>query len=98
MLGRLFRGEERSVSLSQFATLLDGWSYGFSPTSVTTSRALGHSASFACIDTIATSVSTLPIDVVRVEGRRRVVVEPAPTIVGAPSALVDQDVWVYQLL
>ncbi len=92
-------GEQRStVDLSRYAAM---WaeSYGsYSPVAVSTQSALTHAASSACIDTLATSVSALPIDAVRQAGQSRIPVSPSPSIIREPSGLVEQDVWLYQLL
>jgi|JI9StandDraft_1071089.scaffolds.fasta_scaffold30267_3 HK97 family phage portal protein len=102
--GLLRRGdngdEERdgpNINLSRYASL---WadSGPYSPVSVTTHSALTHAASSACIDTLATSVSALPLDAVRSQGVVRVPVEPAPSLIREPSTLVGQDVWLYQLM
>lgn len=101
MLARLFSGrtEERTnLSFSQFAGMYAGvMGYGYSPVAVSTSSALGHAASSACIDVLATSVSTLPVDAVRTVGKIRKTVTPAPILTVQPSALVEIDSWLYQL-
>lgn len=101
MLGRLLgREESRStINLSQLAGMYgNGWSYGYSPVNVSTATALGHAASSACIDVLSTSVSTLPVDAVRAVGKIRRPVSPTPPIIIQPSALVEIDVWLYQLV
>lgn len=101
MLGRLLNRstEERSVNLSQLAGLFSGYNqFGYTPVSVSTSGALGHAASSACIDVLAGSVSTLPVDVVRASSKARVPVSPTPSLIAQPSALVEQDAWLYQLV
>jgi HK97 family phage portal protein len=100
--GLLRRGdggdEERStINLSQYANLW-GDAGVYSPVSVSTTTALTHAASSACIDTLATSVSALPLDAVRMSGATRRPVEPAPSLIRTPSGLVEQDVWLYQLM
>lgn len=104
MLGGFLRGrdgdEERTgtINLGQYAHL---WSDPLNmhlPASVTTTSALTHAASSACIDTLATSVSALPIDAVRTSGGVRRPIEPAPSLIREPSGLVTQDVWMYQLM
>lgn len=90
--------EERStIDLSAYANL---WSsaYPYSPVGVSQHSALTHAASSACVDTLATSVSALPLDAVRVDGERRVPVSPAPPLIDAPSGLVQRDVWLYQVM
>lgn len=73
-----------------------GWTY--SPVSVTVQRALTHAASSACIDVLATSVSTLPLDAIRQQGKVRRPVDPGPALITTPSVNVEQDVWLYQLV
>jgi HK97 family phage portal protein len=91
-------GEERStINLSQYANLW-GDTGVYSPVAVSTTTALTHAASSACIDTLATSVSALPLDAVRMVGATRRPVEPSPLIIREPSSLVEQDVWLYQLM
>lgn len=91
--------EERSaIDLSAYASLWADMSAAYSPVPVTVASALTHAASSACIDTLATSVSSLPLDAVRKVGTARVPVEPGPRIIRQPSGLVEQDVWLYQLM
>lgn len=100
MLGRLLGSvrEERSVNLSQLAGMYAGTlSYGYTPVNVSTTTVLGHAASSACIDVLATSMSTLPVDAVRVVGNVRRPVTPTPSLVLQPSVLVERDAWLYQL-
>ena len=100
MFGGLLRRntEERStVNLSAYAALW-GDTLGYSPVSVSTQTAMTHAASSACIDTLATSVSMLPLDAVRTSGSVRIPIEPAPSLIREPSSLVEQDVWLYQLM
>jgi HK97 family phage portal protein len=101
--GLLRRGdngdEERdtTINLSQYANL---WADAgpYSPVAVSTATALTHAASSACIDTLASSVSSLPLDAVRMVGSTRRPIEPAPLLIREPSSLVEQDVWLYQLM
>jgi phage portal protein BeeE len=88
--------EERSINLSAYAGLWSD-SLSYSPVPVGVERALTHAASSACIDQLATSVSALPVDVVRSSGKVRTPVTPIPTLVREPSSMVEQDVWFYQL-
>lgn len=101
MLGRLLRREtveERSSwSLGQFSTV-SGYLAALSSGSVGIDQALTHSATSACIRVITSSVSMLPLDVVRYQGTTRVPVSPTPSLIAAPSGLVEQDVWVSQVL
>lgn len=89
--------EERAFDLSAYANI---WSdtVGYSPVAVSIQTALSHAASSACIDALASSVSSLPVDVVRPSGGSRLPVSPVPQVVRQPSQLVEQDVWMYQLL
>jgi HK97 family phage portal protein len=91
--------EDRStISLGRYAHLWTDSLSSYSPVPVSTSTALTHAASSACIDTLASSVSSLPLDAVREVGAERVPVTPSPSIIRQPSSLVDQDVWLYQLM
>lgn len=89
--------EERSIDLTAYAKLWTA-SLPYSPVAVSNHTALTHAASSACIDTLATSVSSLPLDVVRMDGDRRVPVDPQPPLVAEPSQLVQRDVWLYQVV
>jgi HK97 family phage portal protein len=101
MLARLFTKdavEERAVPIASYGVGgYGGWAYGNSPVSVSTNTALGYDVSSACIDVLAGSISTTPIDVVRVQGPVRIPVDP-PSLIANPSALVESDVWLYQLV
>jgi len=98
LLGRGDHAERRGISLSQLAAWKQQISASYSPVPVSTQQALTHAASSACVDVLATSVSTLPIDAVRTQGRSRIPVSPAPSLIAAPSAIVAPDVWMYQLV
>lgn len=89
--------EERSIDLSGYASLWAS-SLPYSPVAVSQSTALTHAASSACIDTLATSVSSLPLDTVRMEGDQRVPLDPGAPLISAPSQLVQRDVWLYQAM
>jgi HK97 family phage portal protein len=88
--------EERSINLSAYAGLWSD-SLSYSPVPVGVQAALTHAASSACIDQLASSVSSLPVDVVRSVGDVRTPVVPTPSLIREPSPLVEQDVWFYQL-
>lgn len=91
--------EERStISIAQYAAMWSGIGSVYTPMSVGPERALTHAASWACIDVLASSVSTTPVDVVSYQGSARRPVSPAPKLVAQPSMTVDQDVWLYQLV
>lgn len=60
--------------------------------------ALRHSAVWACVRLIAGTVSTLPVDVIRVDGQGRRPAASTPPIVAAPSALVSPITWRDQLV
>jgi HK97 family phage portal protein len=104
MFGGLLRrgdegGEERStINLSRYAHLWSGLGEAYTPVAVSTVSALTHAASNACIDTLASSVSSLPLDALRAVDEVRVPVTPTPSLVRRPSTLVEQDVWLYQLV
>jgi HK97 family phage portal protein len=89
--------ETRSASwnLSQFAS---PGTYALADTGrlVSTDRALHDAAVYACVDLIASSVGSLPVDVVQSVGNERRPVTPTPSLIANPSALVPLDVWLYQ--
>lgn len=88
--------EERAISLGQLGIML-----GYSSNSGEVSdvdAALRNAAVWACVDTIASSVSALPVDAVRTQGDVRVPISPQPSLLAAPSASVPLDVWLYQLM
>lgn len=90
--------EERStINLSQYAHLWTAYSGVYSPMAVGPDQALTWAACWACIDVLATSVSITPLDVVRYNGTARTPVS-APPLISSPSMIVDQDVWLYQLV
>lgn len=101
MLGKLLSrpspAEERSWSLGQFSTV-SGYLAALSSSSVSVDEALTHAATSACVDVIASSVSSLPIDVVRYQGVTRTPVSPTPPLIADPSTLVERDVWIYQMI
>lgn len=104
MFGGLLRrgddgAEERStINLSRYAHLWSGLGEAYTPVAVSTVSALTNAATSACIDTLASSVSALPMDAVRAVEDVRVPVTPTPQIVRQASALVEQDVWLYQVM
>lgn len=73
-----------------------------SPTSsgqvVTVESAARSAAVTACQRVLTTSVSSLPVDVVRTVGSRRQAVNPQPQVVRAPSGRVRRRVWVAQIM
>lgn len=92
--------EARStIDLSQYAQLWQAqWAGTYTPVPVGIANAMTHAASSACVDVLSTSVSTLPVDVVRQAGTSRIPVTPTPPLIARPSALVEPDVWMYQLV
>lgn len=107
MLGRLLPQrppttelrDDPTVSFAQMLRWRGETSWVYSPMVVTVSRALTHAASSACIDVLASSVATLPLDVVRYGANKtRTVISPTPSLIDSPSALVAPDVWRYQVM
>lgn len=105
MLGGFLRREgdqgdeaRSTINLSRYAQLWSDVGSAYSPVSVSTVSALTHAASSACIDTLASSVSSLPLDAVRTNGDVRIPVTPSPQLIRKASGLVEQDVWLYQLM
>ena len=95
MLGRLFGrpAEERTAPFVVHAA--NGW-WGW--TQGSTVDALRNDAVWACVDVLSSSVSTLPLDVVRAQNGTRLPVTPTPSLVLQPSAQSTTDVWLYQLM
>lgn len=89
--------EERStVNLGAYAA---SWADFIGATgAVNAAKAMTHAASSACVDTLASSVSSLPLDAVRMDGEVRIPVTPSPRLISRPSDLVETDVWKYQLM
>lgn len=90
--------EQRSYPLTSLGAVAALFNSGSSARSVTLDESLRASAVWACLRVLAGSVSMLPVDVVRMEGRARRPVLPQPSMVAEPSALVERDVWVHQLV
>lgn len=93
--------EERSGGFTPAAYGFDEWATAVlaaSGGSVSIERALRDAAVWRCMEILSGSVSETPVDVVRVEGKRRVPVLPAPQVVVAPSGIVTADVWLVQLV
>lgn len=89
--------EERSTfTFQQLGAMVASSSAGAVVTDV--DRALFDAATWACIDVLASSVSSLPLDAVRQQGAVRVPVTPEPSLLSAPSGIVTLDVWLYQLM
>jgi HK97 family phage portal protein len=107
MLADLFRrapavAEERadspSVALSQLQRQRGGLEYVYAPMPVSLRQAMTQAAASACVDVLASSVATLPLDVVRKQGSTRVQVTPTPSLIVKPSVQSDVDVWLYQVV
>ena len=89
--------EERStINLGRYAGLWADSYSTYSPVPVSTHTALTNAASSACIDTLASSVSSLPLDAVREVGSTRQPVTPTPSLIAQPSGMVERDAWLYQ--
>ena len=91
------RAEQRSYAMSQLSAPWSGVVVADSGRVVTVDRALHDDAVWACADLLASSVASLPVDVVRVEGDARRPVTPVPSLIAAPSAVVTPDVWLYSV-
>lgn len=88
----------RSFTLEQLGL---GWAFaasasGAAPRSVTVDEAMRNDAAYSCIDVLASTVSTVPFDLVRYDGADRLPFTVAPLLLAEPSNLVDPDVWLYQ--
>lgn len=80
-----------------FAYLNAFTGYGANGSSVTLDQALRTSAFWACLRVLAGSVSTLPVDVVKVDGPTRTPVA-APSLLREPSVTVGLEVWLHQFV
>jgi len=90
--------EARStINMSRYAQLWAGSSGIYSPVSVGVSNALSHAASSACIDVLSSSIATLPVDVMRMQGDARLPVANTPPLIASPSVMVESDVWMQQV-
>lgn len=65
---------------------------------VTVDTAMRNAAVAACVRVLTTTVASLPVDVVREEGSRRVPVVPTPSVVRSPSVQVNRRGWVAQVM
>lgn len=72
--------------------------FGSHPRSLTVSsmsEALRDAANWACIKVKAQGLASMPVDVVRYQGKTRIPV-PTPPIIAKPSGVVSRRVWVFQ--
>ena len=95
MLGRLFGKGPEARHAPFVVSASNGW-WGWTQGSGV--DALHNDAVWACVDVLSSSVSELPVDVVRVLNGARLPVSPQPSLVLEPSAVVTLDVWLYQLV
>ena len=65
---------------------------------VTDDRALHVAAFWACTQLLTRNVATLPVDAYRRTPGRRVEIDPQPSLVSSPSALVSRSTWVGQIM
>lgn len=72
----------------------------YSGASVTLDSALKSSAAWACITRLKSTISSLPVDVIRVQNDRRTVLPKSahPMIVAHPSQLVSRRNWIGQVV
>lgn len=89
---------ERAYSMSQLSAPYSSYVVSDTGRIVTVDRALRDDAVWACVDLLASTVASLPVDVVRVDGDVRRPVTPVPSVVAAPSTVVEPDVWLYQVV
>lgn len=83
-----------TISFQQLAMLMQQEAGGPSVTSI--DQAMRDTATWACLHVKARGIASLPVDVVRYDGRRRIPV-PSPEIVTNPGAVVPRHIWLYQL-
>lgn len=90
--------EERSWAMAQLGRYISDF---VSPTTgryLSVDESLRWSAAWACVRVLGQSASSLPMDVVRYVDGARQPVSPTPSLIAEPSAMVESDVWVYQLI
>lgn len=90
-------GEERSAKWGQ--ALLESYRGGAggsrSLTLSSVSEAFRDAANWACVKVKAQGLASMPVDVVRYQGKTRLPV-PTPPIIAKPSGVVSRRVWVFQ--
>lgn len=102
----LFSRRTKAAKVEEKRSLLPGGL--FAPTSldlmfnnsagvvVTTNSALQNVAVWACQRVLVSTISMLPVDVIRTQGKVRTLVEPLPLVVRNPSGRVPRRGWVAQ--
>jgi phage portal protein BeeE len=92
--------EKRVGNLSGLGTILDVLGRPRRATKsspvVTADSAMTLGAVWACVRLLADNVSGLPVDVYRRGTESRVEVNPPPSLVASPSAIVSRSTWLYQ--
>lgn len=93
---------ERDMTIDAIAAMArnSSASYTFSGASVTLDSALKSAAAWACITRLKATVSGLPVDVMRVQGERRTVLDKAsqPMLIRSPSGMVSRRAWIGQVV
>lgn len=99
-LGRLLGlGEKRVFSAgSAFIPQPGAGTWNASGVPITTDSALRHAAFYACVNLIANSLSTTPIDAYRKRRDRREELDPSPSLLTDPSGDTLQVEWMFSLL
>ena len=98
ILGRSEVEERSTLDLSRVASMFSDSFSSYSPVPVSTATALTNAACSAVVDTLASAVSVLPIYGKRATGGRLRMVNPTPTLLENPSSLLEQDVWMHQVM
>jgi HK97 family phage portal protein len=65
---------------------------------VTPEKAIRNAAVYSCMDLLAGTVSTTPVDAVIRQGKKRIPIDDPPPLITSPSAIVQSDVWLFQLM
>lgn len=89
--------EERfnAAAVTSFAQLLNDYGrWG----GMSIDQALRASCAWACVSVLSGSAAILPVDAFRSQGDERLEIKPQPTLVAKPSALVERDVWIAQVV
>ena len=98
----LFRGERRAANLSGLEQILTATGRssrsGLAPRAVNDETAQKIAAYTACVNLLARNIATLPVHAYRRAGKTRVELDPAPSLVASPSALVSRTTWLEQVM
>jgi HK97 family phage portal protein len=86
-------GETRSYGDSQLGGLITYIGALMSRKSITVDEAVRQAAVWACVRVLTSTASGLPVGAVRKVGNERQPINPLPSVLASPSAIVTPDVW-----